>query len=115
MQCRRGNFAFIGTDLGAGMTAFSDFLSGASLMAFGASSLFFLKFWRTSKDRFFLFFASATAILSLERIVLLCVRECVRTPASDVAESSSWVYLMRLVAFVLIMLAIVDRNRNRKA
>ena len=87
----------------------NEFFSGMSMVTFFASALFFFKFWRASHERFFLYFFHATLLLGLERIVLLMVtRFNVTLP---VAESLAWVYLIRLLAFVIIIVAILDRNR----
>jgi hypothetical protein len=51
-------------------------------------------------------------ILASERIVLLWVRQGMSYTNSSVAEANSWVYFMRLFAFLLIMIGIVDKNRR---
>lgn len=94
------------------MLPVADFLSGICMASFAASGLFFLKFWRVSKDRFFLFFCFASWILAIERVVLLVVREVYGATANaNIAESNSWVYLLRLFAFLLILIAIFEKNR----
>ena len=82
------------------------FLSGAIMMACAASGLFFFKFWRTSRDRLFLFFAVAFWTLATERWVLVI------KPVT--AETGFCVYVFRLVAFAIILAAIIDKNRNRR-
>ena len=76
-------------------TFISGVLSGMYLVA----ALFFLRFWRDTADRLFAFFSGAFAILAVQRVLLLIYR--------DVAS----VYILRLLAFVLIIAAIVDKNR----
>ena len=76
------------------------------LTAFSASiSLFFLKFFRESKDRLFGFFAAAFGVLAIDWLAhgLLIPRH----------ESQHYLFLIRLVAFVLIIAGIVDKNRSR--
>jgi hypothetical protein len=68
-------------------------------------ALFFLRFWRQSKDRLFLFFAAAFAILAPNWLLLVYV--------SPENEARALVYLFRLVAFALIIIAIVDKNRSK--
>ena len=83
-----------------------DFLSGASLLASAAIALFFGRFWRDTGDRFFALFSLAFVVFALNRLALVLIdRE---------DESSVWVYAARLVAFLLIIVAIVDKNRPRR-
>ena len=89
-----------------------EFMSGASMMAFAASALFFLKFWKASRDRFYLLFAIACGLLSMERIVLFMVTDTFHPVRNEVTEANSWVYLMRLGAFVMIVLAVILKNRE---
>ena len=81
------------------------FLSGAMMTACYVISLFFLKFWRRTKDRVFAYFSISFALLGLERLIL----------GSFVlpSESQPFVYLIRLLAFILIVVAIVDKNRSK--
>lgn len=89
----------------------ADFLSGISMATFTASGIFFLRFWRASHDRFYLLFCFACWFLALERVMaqfFYGLQEPIRSAAT---EASSWVYLLRLAAFVVIMIAVVDKNR----
>jgi len=85
-------------------------LSGITTATFAASGIFFLKFYKTSRDPFYLFFCLSCWLLSIERIAILTFIG----PAQTNGESSPWVYLIRLVAFSLIVIAIVNKNRTRK-
>ena len=80
-----------------------DFLSGASAVAAAAIALFFLRFWRESGDRFFALFALAFAIFAANRIALAAL--------DDESEARTIVYVFRALAFGLIVVAIVDKNR----
>lgn len=80
------------------------FLSGALCMASLTIALFFLKFWRRTGDRFFLAFSGAFLLFMLERIILFSIG------ASH--EFAPYVYVVRLLAFVLIIAAIVEKNRR---
>jgi uncharacterized membrane protein HdeD (DUF308 family) len=82
------------------------FVMGALAMALAVAGLFFLRFWKQTRDRLFLIFAVAFWLLGLTRIALAL------TPQSQ--EHHSYVYLIRLLAFVLILLAIADKNLARK-
>lgn len=90
------------------------FLSGIAMATFAFSGLFFLKFWRASKDRFFLMFSIACGLISLERLVAYFVvgtREALWSPA---VESSSWVYVIRMAAFIAIIIAFWEKNRPQR-
>ena len=80
------------------------FLYGASAMGCAVIGLFFLRFWRESQDRLFLLFALAFWILAIDRIVLGTL--------SFATEWRVYVFLLRLVAFCLILYGIVDKNRR---
>ena len=84
-----------------------EFISGASVLASLAVSLFFFRFWRASRDRLFGIFALAFAIFAVNRLILSILDE------TD--EGRTYVYLVRLAAFVLILLAIIDKNRSAEA
>jgi uncharacterized membrane protein HdeD (DUF308 family) len=81
------------------------FLWGALVLACAASGLFFLRFWRKTRDRLFLVFAVAFWILGVNWLVLAL------TGRDD--EGRWYLYLIRLLAFVLILAGIVDKNRAR--
>jgi hypothetical protein len=79
------------------------FLAGIiATMAF-IGGLFFLRFWKSTSDRFFLIFALAFWMMTLDRIVLVVFNN------SD--EYNYSLYLIRLLSFVLILVAIIDKNR----
>jgi hypothetical protein len=81
--------------------------SGALTSAYIVIALFFAKFWRRTHDRLFVLFASAFALLAVQRVVLGVVREW--------AERSVPLYGLRLIAFLIIIVAIVDKNRAAAA
>jgi hypothetical protein len=79
-----------------------DFLLGLIVMGCLVAGLFFLRFWRKTRDRLFAVFAAAFWLLALNwTLVVLVSGEEVR-PA---------LYAIRLLAFVLILLGIADKNR----
>ena len=80
-----------------------DFLAGAIAMGFAAAALFFLKFWRDSGQGLFLAFAGSFALLALAQILL--------TLMPVPLEERAWVYLLRLLAFSLIIAAVWRHNR----
>lgn len=69
------------------------------------AALFFLRYWRTTRDRFFLFFALSFFIEGLNRAASYRLVG----PNEDAPEY----YLVRLLAYGLILVAIVDKNRKR--
>jgi hypothetical protein len=87
------------------MGVIDDLLLGAIVMASLVIALFFLRFWHSTKDRFFLFFALSFFIDAMDRLFL--------TPASPSTEDASEYYVVRLVAYSLILFAILDKNRPR--
>ncbi|MGE3974734.1 MAG: DUF5985 family protein [Bdellovibrionales bacterium] len=81
------------------------YISGAVTMGCWIVALFFYQFWSESKDRLFAIFAWAFVIMGLERVALLILVENERHAAF---------YLPRLLAFLLIICAIVDKNRAKQ-
>lgn len=81
-------------------------LIGAIAMASLVAGLFFLRFWRDTRDTFFLFFAASFLLEAANRTALGLSR--------DPNEGSPLFYLVRLVSFLLILLAIVQKNRAKK-
>lgn len=78
-------------------------LAGAVAMASCVAALFFLRFWRQTRDGFFLYFAAAFALDAATRFIL---------SAADLSEETEpLVYLARLITFCLIIVAIVGKNR----
>lgn len=77
--------------------------SGALTTLYAVIALYFFKFYKRSGDRLFALFATAFLILSSQRLVLTVAREW--------GEDSAWLYGMRLLAFVIIAYAIIDKNR----
>ncbi|HWQ36141.1 MAG TPA: DUF5985 family protein [Blastocatellia bacterium] len=78
---------------------------GANAMAALVAALYFLRFWRDTHDRFFLFFAVAFVIDAFSRVALGLT--------SISAEAEPFFYLVRLFSFLLIFAAIVDKNRKK--
>jgi lipopolysaccharide export LptBFGC system permease protein LptF len=79
-------------------------LWGMLAMAALVAALLFLRLWRTGRDRLFLFFAAAFALLALNWLGL-----GVSNPEQ---ETLHYAYVLRLGAFVLIIVGIVDKNRR---
>jgi hypothetical protein len=79
-------------------------IHGAILLGCWAIGLFFFRYWRQSRKRLFRYFGAAFWLLMVERALLLTV--------STSHEFHPYIYSVRLVAFLLIIFAIVDENRN---
>lgn len=86
------------------MTSMSMILTGAIAMASATISLFFFAFWRSTRDRFFLMFGASFLLEGLNRILI--------GMTSFRGEDEPLYYLIRLVAYGLILLAILDKNRG---
>lgn len=81
-------------------------LMGAAAMASFVATLFFVKFWRHTRDPFFMLFAAAFGIDAAGRLTLGLVQ------ISNEAEPAA--YLPRLVTFGLIVIAIIQKNRPNR-
>jgi uncharacterized protein DUF5985 len=67
-----------------------------------AIGLFFLRFWQDSRERLFLYFAVAFWLMSSSWALLALV--------APEAESRPYVHGLRLLAFLLVIAAIIDKN-----
>ncbi|MDC8012811.1 DUF5985 family protein [Tahibacter soli] len=88
------------------MNAMVDFTTGAIAMASFVAGLVFLRFFRRTRDRIFVFFVAAFWLDAAGRTLEVALR------LSD--ENDALVYLVRLVAYGLILAAILDKNRPRR-
>lgn len=86
-----------------------DILAGAIGAMAGVAGLFFFRFWRHTRDVFFLYFAISFWIEAATRVVLASLPEA--------TENNPVVYGLRLVAYGLILLAVWQKNtpRGRKS
>jgi hypothetical protein len=87
-----------------------DFLAGAVTLGFFVAAGFFLRFWRRTRDRLFLAFAAAFTLLATNQALAAFLG------AGD--ELTPYTYVLRVLGFVLILYAIIDKNvstgRNRR-
>lgn len=81
-------------------------LSGAVAMGLAVIALVFLRYWRNTRDRFFLWFALSFALEAGHRVYL----GLVRTAQEELPLS----YLVRLLAYALILAAIIGKNWRGK-
>jgi len=84
--------------------ALANFSYGVMAALCWVIGLFFLGFWRRTRDRFFLWFAAAFWLLGLGRFALAVFAET--------NEAHQSIYLLRLVAYVVFLVAILDKNRG---
>ncbi len=82
------------------------FMWGVLAMASLVAALFFLRFWRASRDRLFAFFALAFAGLAANWVGLAFINQ-----PNDEARQE-YAYVVRLVAFVILIIGIIDKNRR---
>lgn len=94
-------------------TVYAEVLNGITMAMFAAVALFFFKFWRASRDRFFLRFSAAFALISAERFCVLFVDNAFKT-VREVPSAGDWTYSLRLIAFLIILFAVYDKNRSKK-
>jgi hypothetical protein len=80
------------------------FIWGCLATASVTVTLFFLRFWQLSRERLFLFFALGFLTLAANWAGLALI--------NPPAESRHYLYVLRLVAFLLIIVGIVDKNRR---
>ena len=80
-----------------------EWLLGAVTLGTSMAGVFFLRFWRTSGDRLFLFFALAFFVEVVSRI-------CMALMAAS-SEEDPFIYILRFISYGLIAWAIVDKNR----
>ena len=79
-------------------------LMGAIAAGNFVAGLFFFRFWRGSRDRFFLFFALSFWLEAINRVALGVLNS---------SELEPMFYLLRVVAYGLIVAAILQKNRRK--
>jgi hypothetical protein len=82
--------------------ALVDFLAGAVTLGFFVAAGFFLRFWRRTRDRLFFAFAAA--------FVLLAVNQALAAFLGAGDELTPYTYVLRVLGFMLILYAVIDKN-----
>jgi Family of unknown function (DUF5985) len=82
------------------------FLWGALAMASFVAGLFFLRFWRSTRDRLFLFLCAAFWVFALNWSMLGLWE--------PLHETRHYGYAIRWVGFMLILIGIIDKNRRNR-
>jgi hypothetical protein len=80
-------------------------LTGAIAAGWLLAGLFFFRFWRQTRDRFFLWFALSFWLEAANRVALGLM--------ASTSEDNPAIYSLRIVAYGLILLAIWQKNRPR--
>jgi multisubunit Na+/H+ antiporter MnhB subunit len=79
---------------------------GLLTMASLVAALFFLRFWRETRERLFAFFSLAFLGLGATWLGLAIINH----PADEAQQE--YAYVVRLVAFVIFLIGIIDKNRR---
>lgn len=79
-----------------------EFFAGALTLAYVIASVYFVHFWRRTADRLFLAFALAFGLLALNQVTVFALG------VAD--ERYNYAYILRVLGFILILAAIVDKN-----
>jgi hypothetical protein len=79
-----------------------EFLAGAVTLGYLVAAGFFVSFWRKTRDRLFLAFGIAFALFALNQLLA--------SAFVVVFEPTSLIYLLRILGFVIILAAILDKN-----
>ena len=86
------------------MKPLTELIAGAIVFGYWVAGLFFIRFWQETRDRLFLIFGVAFWVLGLQRLMLAFGRQ--------LSEDGTSLHLVRLGAFLLILGAILDKNRK---
>jgi uncharacterized membrane protein YfhO len=79
-----------------------DVLRGGTMVALFGIGLYFLRFWRESNDRLFAWFSAAFFLMALSQKAAIFWK--------DSGDHAPYAYWLRLIAFVLIIIGIVEKN-----
>ncbi len=89
------------------MSEMNNFLGGAIAAGYAVAALFFLKFYFRTKDRLFVLFCVALLMLGSTRVWMVMI--------PNDPDESHYLYLVRLLAYLLILGAIIDKNLPRRS
>lgn len=79
-----------------------EFLRGGTMVALLGAAIYFLRFWIDTHDRLFLLFSLAFFVLSGSQGIVFWL--------GKTGDSSPEVYWLRLLAFLLIIAGIIEKN-----
>ena len=84
----------------------NEFILGVVTTLAMTIGLFFLRFWRRSRERLFAFFSAAFFLLGAQWLALAF--------APLERGSEHLLYGVRLLAFGLIIVGVIDKNRSQR-
>jgi hypothetical protein len=93
--------------MGGRVNILEAFLLGIIATSSWTAGVFFLKFWRKTRDSLFLAFGLAFFVEGLNRSAVLFL--------AKPNEGSPYIYIVRLLAFLLILAAILHKNYGKAA
>jgi hypothetical protein len=79
-------------------------LQGVAATAAAANGLFFLRFWQRHRDGLFAYFGAAFLLMAMSWGLLAFT--------SPTDETRPYVYAIRLLGFLLLIFAMIDKNRR---
>ena len=85
---------------------YADFFAGLIAMGYLVCTAFFLRFWQRTKDSLFFVFAIAFFLLALNSALAVLL--------GGILEERSWLYLLRLAAFSILIIAIISKNIGKR-
>jgi hypothetical protein len=84
---------------------YPDFFAGTLAAGFAVCALFFLRFWTRTKDGLFAAFALA--------FLLLAICQALTVLLGLPQEERSWIYILRFVAFSIVIIAVLQKNLRK--
>ena len=81
------------------------FINGALMVASLIAGLLFARGYKHTRDRFFKLFSAAFVLLAMERLLM------VGSVAGNL-ETQARIYIVRCVAFLIIIYAVIDKNKS---
>lgn len=83
------------------------FLNGVAAGGCVVVAAVFYRMWKRTEDRLFIWFCVAFVLFALERFLLSWLNQP--------EEANAAIYLLRLCAFLCILVAIVSKNLERRS
>ncbi len=83
-----------------------EFLSGLVTAGFLIAALFFFRFWKRTGDSLFVFFGIS--------FLLFAAGQATAVFWGAPQDDKVWVFLLRLAGFILLLVAIVGKNRQSR-
>ena len=82
----------------------NQFMLGAIAMGSAVAALLFFRFWRSSGDRLFFYFSLSFAAEAFDRTLMAL---------GQLNDTATSFYLIRLLSYLLILWAVVEKNLLR--